>query len=209
MKKIEEVTTITPSLHDIYKAKINHKKYDRWAKHVVGLANTEGGAIYFGVNKQKEICGVDKALKEVEFIKKILDTKINPQVSYDIEVVETPLKIIVLTVLKAEEPVYLLKRNSTNVIYYSDEDKTRPATFEEMKGLEETTKLEKAPSEKYSEAIISFCQEPKSRKEIQEHIGISSRPYFMQAILVPLLKKGVLEATNKNPRASNQKYLAK
>ena len=33
-----------------------------------------------------------------------------------------------------------------------------------------------------------FCQTPKSRKEIQEHIGISSRPYFRINILAPLLR---------------------
>ena len=57
--------------------------------------------------------------------------------------------------------------------------------------------------------ILEFCQTPKSRKEIQEHIGISSRPYFRINILAPLLRQNLLEPTNKNPRASNQKYITK
>lgn len=56
--------------------------------------------------------------------------------------------------------------------------------------------------------IVEFCQEPRSRSEIQTHIGIKDRKYFMNKILNPLLEKGILQLTDQeNPNNPNQKYV--
>ena len=57
--------------------------------------------------------------------------------------------------------------------------------------------------------IIEFCQKPRSKAEIQKHLGISSERYVRQKLLTPLLKKGVLSRTIPDkPSSSNQKYIA-
>ena len=57
--------------------------------------------------------------------------------------------------------------------------------------------------------IIEFCQKPRSKAEIQKHLGISSERYVRQKLLTPLLMKGVLSRTIPDkPSSSKQKYIA-
>lgn len=43
--------------------------------------------------------------------------------------------------------------------------------------------------------VLLFCSEPKSRKEIQDHLGLKDINHFKKAILNPLLEKGLLQRT--------------
>ncbi len=54
---------------------------------------------------------------------------------------------------------------------------------------------------------MKFCKEPKSRKEIQEFLGIKDRRYFANNILKPLIKGDLLKLTiPEKPTSPNQKY---
>jgi ATP-dependent DNA helicase RecG len=55
--------------------------------------------------------------------------------------------------------------------------------------------------------ILSFCKQPQSMKAIQEHLQITSRSYFREKMLKPLIDTGLLTMTNPNPKASNQQYV--
>lgn len=56
--------------------------------------------------------------------------------------------------------------------------------------------------------IVEFCSEPKSRKEIMEFAGITSRAYFYKNLLVPLLDSGKLARTIPDkPKSRMQKYI--
>ena len=56
--------------------------------------------------------------------------------------------------------------------------------------------------------VLMFCKEPKTAKEIREHIGISSKRYVAYKILKPLIALSRLEYTNKKSiNARNQKYV--
>ena len=69
--------------------------------------------------------------------------------------------------------------------------------------VRETIKLE---DEKLSE-LLTFCLEPRSRSEMQEVCGISSRDYFRTNILKPLIDYGILAMVYPdNPRHRSQKY---
>ena len=46
--------------------------------------------------------------------------------------------------------------------------------------------------------ILKFCEEPKSRDEILEYVGIKNREYFRNEILNPLIKKDLLQLTLPN-----------
>ena len=64
--------------------------------------------------------------------------------------------------------------------------------------------------EKIINAIIEYCKEPKTRKEIQEHIGLKDRAYFQTNILNNLIEKGIIEMTIKeHPNSRFQKYVVK
>jgi ATP-dependent DNA helicase RecG len=57
-------------------------------------------------------------------------------------------------------------------------------------------------------AILEFCNEPKSRVQIQEFCGIKSKSYFKTKILSPLLSGGQLVPTiPEKPSSPNQKYV--
>ena len=58
------------------------------------------------------------------------------------------------------------------------------------------------------EELIDFCSQPRTRFEIQEKAGISSREYFRKNILVPLLQSGkIIMTIPDKPNSSKQKYI--
>jgi len=56
--------------------------------------------------------------------------------------------------------------------------------------------------------LIEFCTVPRTRKEMQDYIGIASRGYFIKSLLIPLLNSGQLKMTVPDkPNSRNQKYI--
>jgi ATP-dependent DNA helicase RecG len=59
-----------------------------------------------------------------------------------------------------------------------------------------------------AEKLLEYCNIPKTRREMQEFIGIASREHFNKTILLPLLESGKLEMTVPDkPNSRNQKYV--
>lgn len=57
-------------------------------------------------------------------------------------------------------------------------------------------------------ALLDYCSEARSRAEIQAFCEISSRDYFRNKILLPLLESGRLKRTiPEKPNSSKQKYI--
>lgn len=55
--------------------------------------------------------------------------------------------------------------------------------------------------------VLAFCQQPKSRAEIQEHLGLKDREHFRSAILNPLLDSGqLLRTLPDKPTSPNQQF---
>ncbi|HEY5465769.1 MAG TPA: hypothetical protein VIL27_01920 [Clostridia bacterium] len=62
--------------------------------------------------------------------------------------------------------------------------------------------------EKRIQGLIEFCAIPRKRSEMQEFLGLSHRDYFMEAILNPLIERGLIEPTVPDkPTSSRQKYI--
>jgi ATP-dependent DNA helicase RecG len=56
--------------------------------------------------------------------------------------------------------------------------------------------------------LLGFCENPRTRKEMQQHIGINNRDHFIKSILKPLLESGQLKMTiSDKPSSKNQKYV--
>ncbi|MCK4762463.1 MAG: putative DNA binding domain-containing protein [Candidatus Aminicenantes bacterium] len=56
--------------------------------------------------------------------------------------------------------------------------------------------------------ILSFCEDPRTRSEIQEYLRLKDREYFRLTILKPLLDDGLLAPLIPDkPRSSKQKYI--
>ncbi|MEA3422789.1 MAG: putative DNA binding domain-containing protein [Bacillota bacterium] len=57
--------------------------------------------------------------------------------------------------------------------------------------------------------ILMFCKTPKSRQEIQDHIGVKDSSDFSKRFLNPLIKGGLLKRTLPNkPTSPKQKYFS-
>jgi excisionase family DNA binding protein len=58
-------------------------------------------------------------------------------------------------------------------------------------------------------AVTVYCQEPRSRRQIQEFLDLSDKKFFMDTVLHPLLKEGVIAMTiPDNPGHVRQRYVA-
>ena len=58
------------------------------------------------------------------------------------------------------------------------------------------------------ESALEYCLEPRTRAEIQRHLGISSRRYVIEEVIQPLLDEGLLMQTIPDkPRSPNQRYV--
>jgi len=56
--------------------------------------------------------------------------------------------------------------------------------------------------------VVEFCKEPKTLKEIMQFLGLKHRPNFIENVLNPLLKAGLLKRTIPDkPRSRFQKYV--
>ena len=59
------------------------------------------------------------------------------------------------------------------------------------------------------EAVLQFCTQPKTRAEIQQHLGLKNRDHFRKTILLPLVESGLLCLTLPDkPTSPKQKFYA-
>lgn len=90
------------------------------------------------------------------------------------------------------------------------EQKTPDTTTEEQKHHRNTTENTTEKGKDIFDEIICFCSVPKTRAEIQEHIGLKDKNNFIKNYLKPLLNQGRLIMTiPDNPNNRNQRYVAK
>ena len=88
----------------------------------------------------------------------------------------------------------LLKQNDNkahNITYLQGEGKNLPATNSALKDMN----------------LLTFLNEPKSRTEIAEFLGIKSISYAITRNIDPLVEKGIVKMTIPDkPKSKNQKY---
>lgn len=123
-----------------FKEIVSHKNYEKWAKTFVAFANTEGGKIFFGVDDDEVINGLDKETikKDILYINEICDRKISPRIKYDIEKIKINDDSFVLAVdIKKSEksPVWLLRSDEEEVIYVRKDGQSVIARGEEIEEI--------------------------------------------------------------------------
>lgn len=74
----------------------------------------------------------------------------------------------------------------------------------------ELTTCSSGTSREQVNLLLNFCKVPRSRREMQEFLGIEGRKAFNNNFLKPLLNEGSLVMTIPDkPNSRNQKYIAK
>jgi ATP-dependent DNA helicase RecG len=62
--------------------------------------------------------------------------------------------------------------------------------------------------DEWRDRLVDFCSESRTREEMQNYMGISSKTSFRRIFLKPLLKSGKLKMTLPDkPNSGNQKYI--
>lgn len=93
------------------------------------------------------------------------------------------------------EPVFRETGDTFTVVLYNEENSLYPAS------------LKKVPLDRSKEAILKFCETPRSRIEIAEFLGLESVSYAMGRYVRPLLQNGQLKMTIPDtPQTTYQKY---
>ncbi|MGI6053161.1 MAG: helix-turn-helix domain-containing protein [Bilifractor sp.] len=76
-----------------YKLKLEGEKPRSWLKSVSAFANTQGGDIYFGyTNDTHKAVGLDNTQKTASKISELIETRISPNVRYEIIETESDLE---------------------------------------------------------------------------------------------------------------------
>ena len=78
-----------------FKEKIEYKKTKSWLKTVSAFSNGIGGTIYFGVNDNREIIGLEDVQKHIEKISELIKTRIEPFANFNISVITQNHKDII------------------------------------------------------------------------------------------------------------------
>jgi len=71
-----------------FKENLELKKPKSWLKTVSAFSNGIGGTIYFGVNNDREIVGLEDTQGDVEKISELIKSRIEPLANFNIEVIE-------------------------------------------------------------------------------------------------------------------------
>ena len=98
------------------------------------------------------------------------------------------------------EPVFSDQRGTFTVTLYN-----QTATVE---GQEEKPAADPETPVFDPKSLLAFCQKPRSRKEIVDHLAISSAQYALRRYLDPLVESGAIRMTiPEKPKSPRQKYV--
>lgn len=121
---------------------------------------------------------------------------------------------------KLPEPEFIEERDCFKVILkngFSEQSVTgegddrlskpviKKSVHEENQSSKHDIKISKVQNHKSK--VLLFCNEPKNMNEIMEFLGLNSRSYVRENIIVPLLKDGCLQFVDPNIKSRTQKYV--
>jgi len=103
-------------------------------------------------------------------------------------------------------PIVQVEENWVTLIFLRPPTKKDWSVQDTMQDTMQATEQDTMQAAREKE-ILSFCQMPKSREEIQNYIKIKNRDYFRKEILNPLIQKDLLKMTiPEKPNSPKQKY---
>lgn len=103
--------------------------------------------------------------------------------------------------LDLPEPVFSDRRGTFSVTLYNQ---TAAMELQEERPVELQEEAVSDPK-----GLLTFCQKPRSRKEIVDYLAISSAQYALRRYLDPLVGSGAIRMTiPEKPKSPRQKYVA-
>ena len=101
-----------------FKEEIEYKKPKSWLKTVSAFSNGIGGTIYFGVNDNREIIGLEDIQKHIEKISELIKTRIEPLANFNISVITQNNKnVIRLEIIQGTKTPYYYVADGNKIVF--------------------------------------------------------------------------------------------
>lgn len=118
------------------KVMLEEKKPKSWLKSVSAFANTKGGKLFFGIDDNDELIGLENSKRDSEIISEIIKTKLDPVPRIDLERIRQNNKdFIVLTVFEGNETPYYLIDGGSRISYTRVGNESVISTSTQLKNL--------------------------------------------------------------------------
>jgi len=167
IKKIKEIIAKGENLTTEFKQRFS--THNKIAKEIIAFANTKGGLLFFGVDDDGSIYGVESEKEISELIKEAAEEYCEPQVEYNLEFIELfGREVVIAEILSSSlKPHRIqdyqkeLNLNSAEV-YVRVNDKSVPASKEMIKILQaesNNSKLAKYSVGKNEEIVFNYLLE--------------------------------------------------
>ena len=120
MIKLEKLTiNLSAETTEIeFKEEIEYKKPKSWLKTVSAFSNGIGGTIYFGVNDNREIIGLEEVQKHIEKISELIKTRIEPLANFNISVITQNNKdVIRLEIIQGTKTPYYYVSDGNKIVF--------------------------------------------------------------------------------------------
>ena len=107
------------------------------------------------------------------------------------------------------EPEFYEERDSFKVVFRNNDSMSNQVTSQVSGQVSGQVSDQVGDQVKRNQKLVlDYCVEPKSMQEIRKYLGLNSRSYVREKIIMPLIEQSLLEYTNKEHlSASNQKYI--
>lgn len=120
-----------------FKRELERQKKGKWLKSVSAFANTAGGKLFFGVDDDASIVGLENAQKDGEFISQAINEHLDPIPVFSLEPVpaDKGKTILVLDVAAGNQTPYFLSIDGRKLAYVRSGNESIPATSHQLFNL--------------------------------------------------------------------------
>src|SRR5574344_3099696 len=110
-----------------FKEYLERKQFKSWLKSVSAFANGFGGSLFFGVNDEGEIVGLDDVKADTEFISDKIKNIIDPVPDFELKTISTEngKKILELHVPSGSMTPYYFVNSGSRIAYIRMGDESR------------------------------------------------------------------------------------
>jgi predicted HTH transcriptional regulator len=185
IKKIKEIIAAGEGLNTEFKQRFS--THNKIAKEIIAFANTKGGLLFFGIDDDGSIYGVDSEKEISELVKETIDEYCEPIIDYKINFIDLFSKeIVVIEIPESETKPHRIQDYQRNLdlnsaeVYVRVNDKSIPASKEMIKILQAETnnsRLAKYSLGKEEEIVFSYLADNDSITvvELKNLANISTR----------------------------------
>jgi predicted HTH transcriptional regulator len=174
---------------------------EKIAKEMIAFANTDGGKIFFGVDDDRTVVGVESEKGEIGLIEDVGRNNCFPPIEPDIEIFNYKNKDVIIAYIKESnyKPHFLYegedKLNRNSKVYVRVNDKSIPASYEVIQVLK--NERPDAPPVKlsigYNEKRLFEYLEKNEKITVKEYSGlINVSERRASKLLIRLVKIGFI-----------------